>query len=150
MKQTHARGNAKEPLQQKITLSKPQHAENEDKPLAKKTRLDHGSSVSNTHAEVTPSPLLRIPLELLAEILIHTKSPKYVLAVARTSKLFCNLLLDPSLAFVWRDVRRMCIPAPLPDPFSIFSEASYASFVFDGGYCEVSKILAMNSLAAID
>jgi hypothetical protein len=96
---------------------------------------------ADTHTETRLSPFLNLPLELLAEILILTESPKHVLAVARSCKFLCATLLNPSSAFIWRIARKICKPEALPEPFSTFTEASYASFVFDSGRCEVSEIV---------
>lgn len=80
-----------------------------------------------------------LPLELLAEILIQTNSPRDVLSVARTSKLLCSTLVrNPAADFIWRTVRKNCLPRALPDPTHNFSEAAYAAFVYDGGVCDVS------------
>ncbi|KAG2118220.1 uncharacterized protein F5147DRAFT_260925 [Suillus discolor] len=81
-----------------------------------------------------------LPLELLAEILIQTNSPRDVLSVARTSKLLCSTLVcNPAADFIWRTVRKNCLPHPLPDPTPNFSEAAYAAFVYDGGPCDGCK-----------
>lgn len=95
------------------------------------------------HTETTESPkpchFSRLPFELLAEVLILTRSPKHVLAVARCSKFLCATLLRETSTFVWRNARKLCRPEPIPDPPSILSEASYAAFLFDAGICEVSR-----------
>lgn len=78
-----------------------------------------------------------LPFELIAEVLIYTGSPKDVLAVARCCKYFCNTLLGSNSTFIWEKTRKICLPSPLPDPPSLFTESSYAAFVFDGGICEV-------------
>lgn len=81
-----------------------------------------------------------LPLELLAEILIQTNSPRDVLSVARTSKLLCSTLVcNPAADFIWRTIRKKCFPHALPDPTPNFSEAAYAAFVYDGGPCDVCK-----------
>lgn len=82
--------------------------------------------------------IIRLPFELIAEVLLLTNSPKDVLAVARCSKFFCATLLYPSSQYIWRHVRQNCKPEPLPEPIPKFTEASYAAFVFDAGKCEVS------------
>lgn len=79
----------------------------------------------------------RLPLELLAEILMYTASPRDVLAVARTSKYFCDTLLSSSSTFIWRTARQQCVPLPVPEPISTFTESSYAAALFDPGLCEV-------------
>ena len=111
--------------------------QNKDEPLLKKSRLEHECS-DNAPMEAKISPFLSLPLELLAEILILTESPKHVLAVARSCKFLCTTLLEPSTTFIWRTTRKICKPEALPEPFSTFTEASYAAFAFDGGRCEVS------------
>lgn len=110
-----------------------------DEPLLKKPRLEEYEPPAITHTETNLSPFLDLPLELLAEILILTESPKHILTVARSCKVLCTTLLDPSSAFIWRTARNICKPEPLPEPFQIFTEASYAAFVFDGGRCEMCK-----------
>lgn len=76
-------------------------------------------------------------MELLAEVLINTESLKSVLAIARCSKAFCNTLVDPSSSYIWKNVRGLCHPSPLPDPFPTFTETSFAAFMFDATTCEV-------------
>ena len=86
--------------------------------------------------------LTSLPFEILAEILLHTCSPPTVLAVSRTSSfLYHSLALNPAASFIWRGVRKTCVPVPLPDPGDGWkkSEADYAAFVFGGGVCEVCK-----------
>lgn len=81
-----------------------------------------------------------LPLELLAEILIQTDSPRDVLSIARTSKLLCSTLVcNPAADFIWRTIRNKCLPHALPDPTPNFSEAAYAAFVYDGGSCDVCQ-----------
>ncbi|THV01980.1 hypothetical protein K435DRAFT_749946 [Dendrothele bispora CBS 962.96] len=102
------------------------------RPLAKKLR------VARAHAASEPRQcgFLRLPVELLAEVLLSTSSPRDVLAVARCSKYHCNTLMSPSNQFIWKHTRQYCKPAPLPDPPKKFTEASYAAFLFDAGVCE--------------
>lgn len=94
-----------------------------------------------------PSPFVVLPVELLSEILIHTGSPQYVLAVARTCKALCQTLLSTHNQFIWRMARRAGAfdleagPVYLPDPpHDFFGEAAYAAFVFDAGTCDVSLV----------
>ncbi|PFH48013.1 hypothetical protein AMATHDRAFT_6189 [Amanita thiersii Skay4041] len=81
--------------------------------------------------------LTALPLELLAEILVETRSPKDVLSIARSCKYFYNVLSSPSGSFIWKRVRRSCVPRPMPSPPEHLTEFGYASFVFDGGECEL-------------
>ncbi|KAK0203836.1 hypothetical protein DFS33DRAFT_1274973 [Desarmillaria ectypa] len=80
--------------------------------------------------------ITRLPFELIAEVLLYTRSPKDVLALARCNKFFCATLVSRSSDYIWRYTRNNCRPAPLPEPLRIFTEASYAAFVFDEGKCE--------------
>jgi len=85
-----------------------------------------------------PCHLTRIPMELLAEILLYLPSTKCILAVARCSKYFCNTLVNNrSSVFIWRNVRAACKPYAIPNPTPNFTESAYAAFIFDGGECEV-------------
>ncbi|KAF9467827.1 hypothetical protein BDZ94DRAFT_1247828 [Collybia nuda] len=115
---------------------------------AKRFKSDTTSESTTVIAPILEPPALcllsRLPLELLAEILIYTCSPKDVLAVARTSKYFCDTLLSSPSMFIWRGTRQACLPRPLPDPMSIFTESSYASFLFDGGPCEICHTLTVS------
>ncbi|KAF9265624.1 hypothetical protein L218DRAFT_1075713 [Marasmius fiardii PR-910] len=81
--------------------------------------------------------LSKLPVELLAEILLYTKSPRDVLSVARSCKVLCYTLLHHSNQFIWRYCRMNCKPEPLPEPVARFTEAAYAAFVFDTSNCEV-------------
>jgi hypothetical protein len=71
----------------------------------KKGRMEVGD-VQTESLISKPSLLFRLPLELLAEILIMTGSPQHVLAVARTCKSFCHTLLGEDAQFIWRAARR--------------------------------------------
>ncbi|KAF9225796.1 hypothetical protein BS17DRAFT_777704 [Gyrodon lividus] len=120
-------------------------------PAAKRTRLDVSPKYQTIKGIHVPgnkmqlnSPragLTTLPLELLAEILLHTHSPPTVLAVSRTSSYFHRTLAHPTVSFIWRGARKTCEPIPLPEPGDAWrgSEADYAAFVFDGGFCEVCK-----------
>ncbi|PBK59811.1 hypothetical protein ARMSODRAFT_966632 [Armillaria solidipes] len=83
-----------------------------------------------------PCYITRLPFELIAEVLLYTRSPKDVLALARCNKFFCATLVSKSSDYIWRYTRNNCKPAPLPEPLQIFTEVSYAAFVFDEGKCE--------------
>ncbi|KAG7448664.1 uncharacterized protein BT62DRAFT_1074220 [Guyanagaster necrorhizus] len=91
-----------------------------------------------TDEDEQPKPcyITRLPFELIAEVLLYTQSPKDVLALARCNKFFCATLVKKSSDYIWRYTRTNCRPGPLPEPLQIFTEASYAAFVFDEGKCE--------------
>ena len=101
------------------------------------------SSEGGVHDSVTDAArpvchLTRMPLELLAEILSYTQSPREILALARTSKRFCNVLVNnKSTNFIWRQARAQAYPNPIPDFTPNFTEASYAALLFDSKPCEV-------------
>lgn len=90
-----------------------------------------------------PSPrcyFTTLPLELIAEILSYTPSPRDILAVARTCKHFCAVLVNnPASEFIWRHSRARFIYGPIPDFSPNFTEASYAAFLFDTKICEVGQ-----------
>lgn len=88
--------------------------------------------------EVLPSPcrITQLPLEILAEILLHTASPRDVLAVARCSKFFCATLVNnASTVYIWKRLRAKF--DNIPDPTPNWTEASYAAFLFDEPVCDV-------------
>jgi hypothetical protein len=96
------------------------------------TLLQQGSELE------PPCHLTRIPMELLAEILLYLPSTKCILAVARCSKYFCDtLVINKSSVFIWRNVRAACKPYAIPEPTPNFTEPAYAAFIFDDGECEV-------------
>ncbi len=102
----------------------------------------------------TASGLLNLPFDVLAEILIMTEYPGDVLAVARTSKQLCTMLVSSAAGFIWKKTR---IAVGLPDPavyraeiksipaseeppeyavgvaYFMGREPAYAALVFDGG-----------------
>ena len=85
--------------------------------------------------------LMLLPVEILSQILIHTRSTRDVLAVARCSKYLCVILVDPLNATIWSSTRRNSgqgLYRGMPDPPSGMTEPAYAAFVFDGGKCQVS------------
>ncbi|KAI0654549.1 hypothetical protein C8Q70DRAFT_925466 [Cubamyces menziesii] len=93
-------------------------------------------TVSDT-ALASRSWLERLPLELVAEVLSYCSTTRDVLALARTCKHFCAVLVkNPSTDFIWRQVRMRAYPRPMPDPMPGLSEATYAAMVFDAGNCE--------------
>ncbi|KAJ7185552.1 hypothetical protein C8R46DRAFT_982211 [Mycena filopes] len=95
----------------------------------RKTKDSTSESVQTAH-------IFTLPVELIAEILLYTNSPKDVLAVARCSKFLCNTLLRQESGFIWRSVRQNCLPGPLPDPQAInLTESAFAALVFDNGKC---------------
>lgn len=111
-------------------------------PLTKKRRTSVRELHGLPESESAPGQCLfpTLPLELLAEILIQTNSPRDVLSVARASKLLCSTLVcNPAADFIWRTIRKRCLPHALPEPTPNFSEAAYAAFVYDGGSCDVCK-----------
>ncbi|TFY70792.1 hypothetical protein EVG20_g2203 [Dentipellis fragilis] len=105
-----------------------------------------GSGTSASTAEPCPtvgtakrSYLDRLPLELLATILSHVRSPKDVLSLTRCNKHLCATLLNKGNTWIWRRARQECNAGPIPDPPEGWSEARFAAFIFDGGKCEICK-----------
>lgn len=114
------------------------------------------------------SAFIRLPLETLGEILCSLPTPKDLLAVARTCKTLCKILIHPDAAYIWRRLRNK---VGLPDPLKFNSELSsetnevlgwvegiglfvrkesaYAAFVFDGGVCEVRLAYVIRGIRLI-
>ena len=83
--------------------------------------------------------LLRLPLEILAEILSYTHPPE-LLSLARTSKYYCGVLCDPGSSFMWRQAR--IVPdflSVIPDPPRYMPEPAYAALIFDSGKCYICR-----------
>ncbi|KAF5371587.1 hypothetical protein D9758_003510 [Tetrapyrgos nigripes] len=113
-------------------------------PPSKKQRKSNNKRTNNlinsSSDPISSLPGFRkLPVELLAEILLYTKSPRDVLAVARCSKYHCDTLMNAGNQYIWKYTRQHCKPAPLPDPPKRFTEAAYAAFLFDEGVCEECK-----------
>ncbi|KAF8628825.1 hypothetical protein AX15_003702 [Amanita polypyramis BW_CC] len=79
--------------------------------------------------------LTTLPLELLGEILVKTRSTRDILTVARCNRYLWKTLAAPSAAFLWKKTRQIALPESMPDPPSMLSEPAYASMMFDGGNC---------------
>ncbi|KAJ3812761.1 hypothetical protein F5876DRAFT_74524 [Lentinula aff. lateritia] len=107
------------------------------------TRQHKKQKTSDSESDVkTPTVprtcyIAKLPLELLAEILLYTKSLKDILALTRCSKFFCYTLLHETNQYIWRYARQNCLRGGLPEPCSRFTESSFAAFVFDAGPCEI-------------
>lgn len=112
------------------------------KRFRKKQKVQDGKPCSSTTDSGLGSKhgLISLPFELLLEILSYV-STKEVLALARCNLfLFHTLVNNSRTKQIWVSARTRCIP-PLPDPTPNFTESSYAAFIFDGGYCEVSLLV---------
>jgi len=97
-----------------------------------------GRSSKKNHLDLPPEcQLSKLPVELIAEILLYTESPRDVLAVARSCKALCYTLLNETNQYIWKYCRENCKPEPLPSPVGKFKEPAYAAFVFDESNCEV-------------
>ncbi|KAF9078708.1 hypothetical protein BDP27DRAFT_1281459 [Rhodocollybia butyracea] len=101
-------------------------------PLKKQKRVQPQTEPKDSTCHLT-----NLPLELLAEILLYTASPKAILSVARCSKFLCLTLLHPRNQYLWKSSRQNCLPTPLPEPCPQFTEAAFVAFVFDAGPCEI-------------
>lgn len=141
-------GSTVDPGEPVITTDIPEAVDS--KPPTKKTRLEaNDERQDGTGHDVLKSPsILKLPLELLSEVLIRTGSPEHVLAVARTCKSLCHTLLSRDAEFIWRETRRSPsimfqhenITCKLPDPpAEFFNEVAYAAFIFSPGNCDVSR-----------
>ncbi|KAJ7754457.1 hypothetical protein B0H16DRAFT_1542409 [Mycena metata] len=108
----------------------PDTAHRRPRKRSKKTKAATQSALSGS------AHIFKLPLELIAEILQYTNSPKDVLAMCRCSKSLCSTLLKPESGFIWRSVRQNCLPGPLPDPQAVnLTESAFAALIFDPGHC---------------
>jgi hypothetical protein len=106
------------------------------KPQAEESEPSAAAGPPNSSGDIQSLSLfLRLPIEIIGEILRYTSSPRDILSVARCSKSLCKLLLSESADYIWRDRRKF---VGLPEPTNNFTEASYAAFVFNEGECDVS------------
>lgn len=107
----------------------------------RKTRLTASQKIGIIHTS-PPKPrcgIAQLPIEIICEIALRISSPEWLLSFSRSSKFFCDILVDPKTAYIWIGARKMCMePEPIPDPTPNWTEPAYAAFIFDGGNCEVS------------
>jgi hypothetical protein len=108
---------------------------------SKRLRTSAAPAVSHEDAQNdTPCYLLRLPMELLAEILSYIRAPT-LLSLARTSKSFCNLLCDPGSSFIWKRARiDPDLLFAIPDPHPSMPEPAYAAMIFDPGKCYICQV----------
>jgi hypothetical protein len=78
-----------------------------------------------------------LPNELIDLIVSGFDHPADMLSLARTSKNICDKLVGDGAAFMWRRIRKAFKPAPIPDPPSLYTESSWASFLFDKHLCAI-------------
>lgn len=123
------------------TASKPSQT---PAPSAQTATATDGTSIPEVEPFATNDPLTSLPLDLLGEVLILTRSTSDILSLSRCNKHLWKTLTAPSAAFIWKKTRKDAIPEPMPEPPSTLSEPTYASMVFDGGKCEVSETLLFN------
>ena len=111
----------------------------------KRQRRNQTSGAAADTEKVTP-PITRLPFELIAEVLLYSKSPADILSLSRTCKHFCaTLVQNPVAAFIWKRVRAQTTP-PVPGPTKLgFSEPQLASFIYGGGNCMVRSPLRLHS-----
>ncbi|KAI0631100.1 hypothetical protein C8Q77DRAFT_1159804 [Trametes polyzona] len=84
--------------------------------------------------------LARLPLELVAEVLLFLPSTRDVLAVSRINRHFRTILVgNPATEFIWRNVRARCPQGRIPDPPPGMAESAFAALLFDHGVCEASN-----------
>ncbi|KAF9653537.1 hypothetical protein BDM02DRAFT_1562337 [Thelephora ganbajun] len=104
---------------------------------AKRQRKNETNDVADDTKKSIPL-IMCLPFELIAEILLYSKSPADVLSLSQTCKHFCaTLVQNPVASFIWKRVRAQTTP-PVPDPVKLgFSEPQLANFIYGGGNCTV-------------
>jgi hypothetical protein len=78
-----------------------------------------------------------LPNELIDLIVSWLSHPADMLSLSRTSKHICDKLVGDGAAFMWQRIRRAFKPTPIPDPPSLYTESSWASFIFDQHLCAI-------------
>ena len=113
---------------------------------AKRQRNSNTGDTGGGAEKITSSPIIRLPFELIAEILLYSKSLTDVLSLSRTCKHFCATLVQNSAAtFIWKRVRAQTKP-PVPDPTKLgFSEPQLANFIYGEGTCRVRVLFPLHS-----
>jgi len=101
-------------------------------------RRKNATNDAVTHAENATCLITRLPFELIAEVLLHSKSPADILSLSRTCKHFhATLVQNPIATFIWKHVRTQTMP-PIPEPTKLgLSEPQLANFIYGGGECTV-------------
>jgi len=130
--------------QRRKTRKKSSRATDENgEPLSKKIRLDSDDihDADESASSASRCLIITLPFELVAEILLNSRSTRDLLAISRTCRHFCATLTRPRAAYVWKNARQNMLPRPLPEPLPGWSEHGYAAFVFGSpGKCEVSVL----------
>ena len=105
---------------------------------AKRLRKNKTGDAAADVGTAIPSPITRLPFELIAEILLYSTSPADILSLSHTCKHFCATLVEnPVATFIWRHVRAQTRP-PVPDPAKLgLSEPQLANLIYGGGNCVV-------------
>lgn len=101
-------------------------------------RRKSGADDVATPAENSICLITRLPFELIAEVLLYSKSPANILSLSRTCKHFhATLVQNPIATFIWKRVRTQTTP-PIPEPTKLgLSESQLANFIYGGGKCTV-------------
>ncbi|SRR5258706_903133 len=108
-------------------------------PLKRAKRRPTSALPAVSHENAQKCHLLRLPLEILAEILSYTRPPE-LLSLARTSKDFCRMLCDPGSSFMWKQARiDPDFLFVIPDPPPYMPEPAYAAMIFDSGKCYICQ-----------
>lgn len=115
----------------------------------KRRRRNKTGGVATVTEKATP--LIKcLPFELIAEVLLYSRSPADLLSLSWTCKHFHATLVQNHIAtFIWKSVRAQTTP-PVPDPAKLgFSEPQLANFIYGGGKCTVSFLLYHFPLLAL-
>lgn len=115
---------------------------------AKRQRMKKTEDVADTKKAVLLITCL--PFELIAEVLLYSKSPADPLSLSRTCRHFqATLVQNPVAAFIWKSIRAQTTP-PVPDPTKLgFSEPELANFIYGEGRCTVIFLMPHFALPAL-
>ncbi|KZV92679.1 hypothetical protein EXIGLDRAFT_768790 [Exidia glandulosa HHB12029] len=86
-----------------------------------------------------PSPLGRLPVEILLEVFAHASIASLV-SLADTCSFFRDLLMNGRSKRIWHRARQRAKPTPVPEPPPGWTEHDFARRVFGWAPCEVCGV----------
>ncbi|KAJ6546526.1 hypothetical protein DFH09DRAFT_645780 [Mycena vulgaris] len=73
--------------------------------------------------------MLKMPMDMIYEILCHS-TPCYLILLARTNKMFRDVLMSRQSSFIWIAARQNVSGTPAPDPPSDMAEPAWANLLY--------------------
>lgn len=105
---------------------------------ARQSNIRQATLLGDTRPRL-PSPLGRLPVEILLEVFAHTAIATLV-SLADTCSYFRGLLMNHNSKRIWYRARQRAKPAPVPGPPPGWTEHGFARRVFGWAPCEVCGV----------